>query len=85
MQTPITRGQHRRHVEIERKPKGQVGFARSYPPLGARAVLRLDQPQPPPLQRLRGHHRLCRSLPLPRLGYPAATRLARQQPIRDGP
>ena len=46
----------------------------SCPPLGGRALLRLDQPQPPPGQGLRGDHRLGTGLPLRRFRYPAPTK-----------
>ena len=58
-------------VEIVRKPEpGRL--RRPRPPLGGRTLLRLDQSQSPPRQRLRSHNRLRRGVPLRRFCYPAA-------------
>src|SRR6187399_980478 len=44
---------------------------RPAPTLGRRALLRLDRPQPPPRQGLRGNARIRPSLPLRRLHHAA--------------
>src|SRR5258708_12966279 len=54
------------------KEKPDTGrFGRPPPPLGRRALLRLDRPQPPPRQGLRGNHRFSPRFPLRRFRHPA--------------
>ncbi len=69
-------------IEIIRKLQGQVGLPprgrwlkprRPCAPLGGRALLRVDRPQPPPREGLRGLRRVSRSLPLRRLHHAPAT------------
>ncbi len=43
--------------------------------VGGRAVLRLDQPQSPPRQRLRSYHQIRRGVPLRRIRDPAPTQV----------
>src|SRR5215211_5435281 len=54
-------------VEIVRKNPRPDRLRRPAPTLGRRALLRLDRPQPPPRQGLRGNPRIRPSLPLRRL------------------
>ena len=59
-------------VETARQTRRAGRLRRSCPALGRGALLRLDQPQPPLGQGLRGGHSFGPNLPPPSLRYPAA-------------
>src|SRR5829696_3953525 len=61
------RHRHRRRDRSQEPRPGRL--RRPAPALGRRALLRLDRPQPPPRQGLRGNPRIRPSLPLRRLHH----------------
>ena len=71
-------------VEIVRKNPDQIGFAVQARRSGRRALLRLDRPQPPPRQGLRGNAQIRRepsSTPPPSCCSPAGSRNQDEFPI----
>ena len=54
--------------------RGPDGLRRAREAVGGRTLLRLDQPQPPAREGLRGHHRLSGSVSLRRIRYAPATK-----------